>query len=126
MNIETFLVELPHGIRLSCRAAGPADAPVLLFMHGFPEGAFVWDEVMLSLADRFRCVAPNLRGYEKSSAPAEVEAYRPKHLALDMAALIDHLGAPIAALVAHDWGGAVAWGIAAQRGDLLERLVIIN
>jgi pimeloyl-ACP methyl ester carboxylesterase len=126
MNIETFQVELPHGIHLSCRAAGRADAPLLLFMHGFPEAAFVWDELMLSLADRFRCVAPNLRGYEKSSAPAEVEAYRPKHLASDMVALVEHLGAPLAALVAHDWGGAVAWGIAAQRGDLLERLVIIN
>lgn len=126
MTIETFSVDLPHGIRLSCRAAGRPDAPVLLFMHGFPEAAFVWDEVMLSLADRFRCVAPNLRGYERSSSPPEARAYRPKHLVQDMVALIEHLGAPIAALVAHDWGGAVAWGVAAQHADLIERLVIIN
>ncbi len=123
--IETFDVELPHGIRLACRAAGPLDAPVLMFLHGFPEAAFVWDPVMLRLAQRFRCVAPNLRGYSPSSAPQDVEDYRPKHLVADIAALLDHLGGA-AALVAHDWGGAVAWNLAAQQPQKLRRLVIVN
>lgn len=126
MTIETFFVDLPHGIGLSCRAAGRPGAPVLLFMHGFPEAAFVWDEVMLALSDRFRCVAPNLRGYERSSAPEQAKAYRAKHLTQDMVSLIGQLGAPIRMLVAHDWGGAVAWGVAAQHADLIERLAIIN
>ena len=125
--IETFDLALPHGITLSCRACGPVDAPRLVFLHGFPEGAFIWDEVMLSLAADFRCIAPNLRGYERSSAPADVAAYRPKHLVADIAALIALTGeGPLAALVAHDWGGAVAWNLAVQRPELMQRLIIIN
>lgn len=124
--VETFIADLPHGIRLSCRACGPLGAPVLVFLHGFPEAAFVWDEVMLSLADRYRCVAPHLRGYERSSKPPQVEAYRAKHLVQDIGALISSLGAPIAALVAHDWGGAVAWNLAVQQPQLIERLAIVN
>jgi pimeloyl-ACP methyl ester carboxylesterase len=124
--IETFDVTLPHGITLSCRACGPREAPCLVFVHGFPEAAFVWDELLERFGDRWRCVAPNLRGYERSSRPAAVEAYRPKQLTADLAALIDALGAPLEALVAHDWGGAVAWNLAAQRPALIKRLVIVN
>ena len=124
--VETFAVTLPHGITLSCRAAGQPGAPVLLFLHGFPEAAFVWDELLLHFADRYRCVAPNLRGFEQSSAPQEIEAYRAKHLVADIAALVDQLGGPLEALVAHDWGGAVAWLFAVQQAHLLKRLVIVN
>ncbi len=132
--IQTFHAALPHGITLSCRAAGAPEAPLLIFLHGFPEAAFVWDALLQHFAGRYRCVAPNLRGYEQSSAPAEVEAYRVKHLMADIEALIAHCNrvagraadAPLEALIAHDWGGAVAWSIAAQRRALLKRLVIVN
>lgn len=124
--IETFDLALPHGITLSCRAAGAVGGPNVVLLHGFPEAAFIWDEVMQRLAPQARCVAPNLRGFERSSAPAAVEAYRAKHLVADIAALIDALGAPIDLLVAHDWGGALAWNLAAQRPALLKRLLMIN
>jgi pimeloyl-ACP methyl ester carboxylesterase len=124
--IETFFAELPGGIRLSCRAAGPAGAPVLLFLHGFPEAAFVWDELLLHFAGRYRCVAPNLRGYELSSAPAEVEAYRARHVQADIVALVDRLGGSLAALVGHDWGGALAWNLAVGHPQRITRLVIVN
>ena len=126
--IETFQAALPHGITLSCRASGPAGAPVLMFLHGFPEAAFVWDELLEHFGTRYRCVAPNLRGFEQSSSPKEAEAYRVKHLMADLEALILQVspGAPLEALVAHDWGGAVAWTLAAQRPQLLKRLVIVN
>lgn len=124
--VETFDAALPHGITLSCRAAGPAGAPRVLLLHGFPEGAFVWDEVMLRLESTLRCIAPNLRGYERSSAPPEVASYRARHLVADIAALIEQQGAPIDLLVAHDWGGALAWNLAAQAPHLLRRLLIIN
>lgn len=129
--IETFVLELPDSgsgpISLSCRACGPRDAPRLLLLHGFPEGAFVWDTLMQQLATRWRCVAPNLRGYERSSAPEAVQAYRAKSLMSDVAQLIEATGeGPLEALIAHDWGGAVAWNLAAQRPALMRRLVIIN
>ena len=118
--IRHFSIELPHGVSLSCRAAGPEDAPVLLFLHGFPEAAFVWDPLLEHFSSRYRCVAPNLRGYERSSSPSDVEAYRAKHLVADIAALVDQLGGHVDALIAHDWGGAVAWNFAVAHPNLKE------
>ncbi|MBK6323681.1 MAG: alpha/beta hydrolase [Burkholderiales bacterium] len=131
--INTYLQPLPHGITLSCRSAGEPGRPVLVFLHGFPEGAFVWDAMLahFSKAENggYRCVAPNLRGFEQSSAPSEVSAYRPKHLVQDIAALvaIETGGTqPLACLVAHDWGGAIAWNFANQLPYLADKLAIIN
>lgn len=131
--IDTWMAELPHGISLSCRSAGARGRPVLMFLHGFPEAAFAWDELLAHFArpehGGFRCLAPNLRGYERSSSPAEVAAYHPKLLAQDIAALIAAEcgdGGSLAALVAHDWGGALAWNLAAARPQLMQRLVIVN
>ena len=123
--IRHFNLSLPHGITLACRAAGAGPVRVLL-LHGFPEAAFVWDEVMRRVAPRAACVAPNLRGFIGSSAPVETAAYRAKHVVGDIVAAIESLGAPLDLLVAHDWGGALAWNLAAQRPDLLRRLLIIN
>ena len=125
--IQMFDAVLPHGITLRCRAAGRSGLPVLIFVHGFPEGAFVWDELLEHFSDRYRCIAPNLRGFEKSSSPADVAAYRAKHLVADLVALIDQqAGGRVEALIAHDWGGAVAWNLASQRPEKLRHLVIIN
>jgi pimeloyl-ACP methyl ester carboxylesterase len=130
--IETFLQPLAHGITLSCRAAGERGRPVLMFLHGFPQAAFVWDDLLLHFSKPehggYRCIAPNLRGYEDSSTPPDAKDYRAKHLVQDIAALIasETAGAPLFALVAHDWGGAVAWNLANQHPQLLQRLVIVN
>ena len=131
--IDTWIAELPHGMRLSCRSAGERGRPVLMFLHGFPEAAFAWDELLAHFAapehGGYRCVAPNLRGYEQSSRPADVSAYHAKHLAQDIAALIAAECGPqgqLVALIAHDWGGAVAWNLAAARPELMQRLVIVN
>lgn len=105
-----------------------------MFLHGFPEGAFVWDALLAHFADpdngNYFCIAPNLRGFEKSSAPAEVDAYRPKHLMQDIAALVAQTcasqGGRLECLVAHDWGGAIAWNLAAAMPQLMHRLAIIN
>ena len=123
--IRQFDLPLPGGITLACRAAGQGPARVML-LHGFPEAAFVWDEVMQAVAPQAACVAPNLRGYIGSSAPTDPKAYRAKHLVADLVAAIEAQGAPLDLLVAHDWGGALAWNLAAQRPDLLRRLLMIN
>jgi pimeloyl-ACP methyl ester carboxylesterase len=128
--IDTFDRTLPHGITLHCRAAGAAGRPLLLFVHGFPEGAFVWDALLAHFSHPdhggYRCVAPFLRGFGASSAPVDVKDYRPRHLVQDLAALIAAEGGPAACVIAHDWGGAVAWNLANQRPELARRLMIIN
>ncbi|MFI5447315.1 alpha/beta fold hydrolase [Polaromonas sp. UC242_47] len=132
--IQTRLIPLPHGITLSCRMAGEPGRPVLMFLHGFPEAAFVWDDLLAHFAKPenggYYCIAPNLRGFEQSSAPPDAAAYRAKHLVQDISALIAqtctaHKG-QLASLVAHDWGGAVAWSLAATMPQLMNKLVIIN
>jgi epoxide hydrolase 4 len=128
--IEKFQQTLPHGITLSCRAAGQHGRPTLIFLHGFPEAAFVWDPLLEYFArpenGGYRCVAPNLRGYEKSSQPSDVKAYRTKFLVQDAAALIQAEGGQIECLVAHDWGGALAWTLANQMPQLTKKLAIVN
>ena len=99
---------------------------MLVFLHGFPEAAFAWDDLLAHFGQRFRCVAPNLRGYADSSSPVEVAAYRAKPLLADLVTLIEQLGAPLEALVAHDWGGAIGWTLGIQRPELARRLVLIN
>ena len=134
MTVDLFDQTLPHGVVLSCRATGKLGRPVLMFLHGFPEAAFVWDFLLEHFArpenGGYRCIAPNLRGFEHSSAPTDVRDYRPKHLVEDIAALIelqcDGTPGALAALVAHDWGGAVAWNLANQLPHLTRQLVIIN
>ena len=133
--IETFFQDLPHGIRLSCRAAGQVGRPVLLFLHGFPEAAFVWDALLEHFARAenggWRCVAPNLRGFEHSSAPRDVSAYKARHLVQDITALIDLVTADsptpgrLGALVAHDWGGALAWSVAARHPQRMQRYIAL-
>ncbi len=130
--IQTCSVPLPHGTTLNCRVSGAAGRPVLLFLHGFPEGAFIWDALLTHFSrpenGGYRCVAPYLRGFGPSSSPTEVEAYRAKHLVQDLVALIaaECPGGALECLVAHDWGGAVAWNLANQQPQLMKRLAIIN
>ncbi|MBO9651955.1 MAG: alpha/beta fold hydrolase [Variovorax sp.] len=130
--IETFTRDLPNGTTLSCRAAGVPGRPLMVFLHGFPEAAFIWDGLLDYFArpenGGFRCVAPNLRGFEKSSSPTDVAAYRPHLLVQDVAELAasENAQGRIDVLVAHDWGGAFGWGYANQHADRLGRLVIIN
>ena len=130
--ITTVARTLPHGPTLHCRTSGPSGAPVLLFLHGFPEWAFVWDALLEHFSrpenGGYRCVAPWLRGFGPSSAPADAKDYRPKHLVQDILALsaIESPDAPLACLVAHDWGGAVAWNTANQFPQQMQRLAIIN
>lgn len=131
-TLQTSQQDLPHGITLSCRACGEPGRPVLMFLHGFPEAAWVWDPLLVHFSKPenggYRCVAPNMRGYERSSAPDDVKAYRAKYLVQDIVALIglESDNAPLAALVAHDWGGAVAWSLANQHPERLRQLVIVN
>ncbi len=129
--IETLDIELPSGVHLACRASGPVGRPVLMCLHGFPEAAFVWDDWLLHFSQPehggWRCIAPNLRGYAGSSAPTEVAAYHPRLLVQDIVDLAQIVSdGPLLGLIAHDWGGAIAWNLASLQPQCLKNLVIIN
>lgn len=119
---------LPSGIELAYEDRGPADAPALLFLHGFPENHRTWRHQVAHLEDRYRCIAPDLRGYGGSSKPQEVEAYSIDKLAGDIFQLADALGVGEFTLIGHDWGGALAWPTAAlgQQSGRILRLAVAN
>jgi pimeloyl-ACP methyl ester carboxylesterase len=115
------------GVKLHCAVAGEAGRPLMLFLHGFPEFWAAWRKPMAYFASRgWLCVAPDLRGYNLSDKPEGVEAYKVKHLIADVLALGAHYSKDKFVLVAHDWGGAVAWSVAINHPARLERLVMIN
>lgn len=112
------------GIRLHYVDAG--EGPLMLFVHGFPEFWYAWKNQLEEFSRDHHAVAPDMRGHNLSDKPADVKAYRPKHLVADLRNLIDHLGGRPCIVVAHDWGGAAAWNLAAEHPDYIEKLVIIN
>jgi len=115
------------GLKLHCAVAGDAGKPLMLFLHGFPEFWAAWRGPMQHFAARgWLCVAPDLRGYNLSDKPEGVELYKAKHLIADVLALGAHYSNNKFVLVAHDWGDAVAWGVAIGFPHKLERLVMIN
>ncbi|KGH31866.1 MULTISPECIES: alpha/beta fold hydrolase [Comamonas] len=126
--VATCMHTLSTGVELECRTSGEPGQPLLLFLHGFPEGAFIWDGLLAQFGSRYRCVAPNLRGYGRSSQPTAISDYRAKYLVEDLAALIalESRDQRAACVIAHDWGGAVAWGLANRYPQHLERLLILN
>ena len=114
-----------NGENFFVRTWGGPTLPPLLMLHGFPEYSGAWEELALELQNQFYCVAPDQRGYGQSYCPKEVENYRTGVLASDMAALIEKLGAPCA-IIGHDWGASVAYGLAMFFPDLVSRLIIVN
>lgn len=125
--LEQKRVELANGIHLDVVDEGPRDAPVLIFLHGFPENHRTWRHQISQFSDRYRCIAPDQRGYRGSSKPQEVEAYTPDKLIGDVFLLADALGVERFTIVGHDWGGAVAWGVAlGGQHTRVERAIIAN
>jgi pimeloyl-ACP methyl ester carboxylesterase len=119
------------GVKLHCAVSGGAGRPLMLFLHGFPEFWAAWRKPMAHFAARgWLCVAPDLRGYNLSDKPEGVEHYRAKHLMADVLALCARYATGKYTLVAHDWGGAVAWAVAINEAgkpvQQLSRLVMIN
>jgi len=99
---------------------------LMMFLHGFPEFWYEWKNQLTEFGRDYQAVAPDMRGYNLSSKPADVEQYRMKYLIEDVRALVEHLGHKKFILVAHDWGGGVAWPFAIIHPQYLEKLIIIN
>ena len=113
-----------NGQRLHYASEGKG--PLMMFVHGFPEFWYAWQGQLAEFGRDHHAVALDMRGYNLSSKPKDVSDYAVPLLVEDLAALADHLGAKKFTLVAHDWGGGVAWAFALMKPERLERLVIVN
>jgi epoxide hydrolase 4 len=100
--------------------------PLVILLHGFPECWYTWRHQIPVLAEEFRVVAPDLRGYNLSEKPTEVSAYRLNYLVEDVMALADHYGAEQFYLVGHDWGATVAWATALLHPERVSKLVALQ
>lgn len=126
--MEQIRVKLANGIELDVVDVGPRDGPVLIFLHGFPDSHRTWRHQIAHLSGRYRCIAPDQRGYRGSSKPVGVENYTPDKLIGDVFQLADALGVGTFTIVGHDWGGAIAWGVAimGQLNGRVNRAVVMN
>lgn len=125
-EFERTRVPLPTGVELDVAIAGnPAD-PAIVLLHGFPESHRAWRHQIPALARDHYVIAPDQRGFARSSKPEGVENYAPAKPVADLIALADHLGIGNFTLVGHDWGGAITWMAALQNPQRIARLIIVN
>ena len=114
-------------VSLHVVTGGPASAPLVVLLHGFPEFWWSWRYQIPALLEAgFRVAVPDLRGYNLSDKPAEVSAYSLAHLTRDVDGLIRALGDESALVVGHDWGGIVAWDFTMRFPARVRRLAILN
>lgn len=124
-------VTLSTGLSLDVVDEGPRDGEVLIFLHGFPESHRTWRHQIAHLSQRYRCIAPDQRGYARSDKPVDLAEYKVPKLTADVLALADALGVGEFTLVGHDWGGAIAWATALRHqatlpGGRIRRLIQCN
>lgn len=114
-----------NGVQLHYVQAGKGEKLVVL-LHGWPEFWYTWRHQIPALADKFTVVAPDLRGFNDSDKPRGVANYHANVVAKDIVELIAALGFEKAHVVGHDWGGAIAYNIAIQHPEAVDKLVIMN
>jgi pimeloyl-ACP methyl ester carboxylesterase len=125
-DFELQRVALSTGVELDVAVAGDPASPAIVLLHGFPESHRTWRYQIADLAKDHFVLAPDQRGFAKSSKPEGVENYTPDKPVADMIALADHFGIDKFTLVGHDWGGAIAWMAALNHPDRVARLIIVN
>jgi len=113
-----------NGVKLHYVQQGKG--PLILFLHGFPEFWYEWKDLVPEFAKDHHAVAVDMRGYDLSSMPKEVEQYRVPVIVEDVRALAVKLKAKKFVLVGHDWGGVIAWAFAGAHPEMLDKLVIVN
>jgi pimeloyl-ACP methyl ester carboxylesterase len=112
---------------LSLHVTEQGEGPAVLFCHGFPDTAYTWRRQMKAIATAgYRAIAPDMRGYGRSSAPADASLYTPLQTAGDLVGLLDALKIPSAVLVGHDWGAAHAWNAALMRPDRFKAVFCLS
>ena len=114
-----------NGIEMAVYEQG--EGPPVILLHGFPETAFSWRHQLPALADAgFRAIAPDQRGYGRSTVPPDVPDYRVSELIADVHGLLDALELESAVFVGHDWGALVLWQMAMLAPERIDKLIILN
>ncbi len=125
-RVETSTVEA-NGLTFTVDLVGRDEAELVLFLHGFPQTRYAWRAEMEAVASAgFRAAAPDQRGYSRGARPEGIDAYRIEHLVGDALAIADALGAERFHLVGHDWGGHLAWIIAALHAERVASLAVLS
>jgi pimeloyl-ACP methyl ester carboxylesterase len=115
------------GVGIEYDVTGPDDGVPVVLLHGFPDTGRVWRHQVPALVDAgLRVIVPDLRGCGRSDRPEDVEAYHLLYLAGDVIAVLDDLGVERAAIVGHDWGAALTWGLASLASERVERMVALS
>jgi len=126
MDLRERYIET-NGVKLHVMESGPADGPMILFLHGFPEFWYAWRKQIGYFADRgYLVVVPDQRGYNLSEKPKGIAPYKIDELAKDVIGLIDFYQRDKIFLVGHDWGAAVSWWVSIKYPERISRLVIMN
>ncbi len=113
-----------NGVKIHYASLG--SGPLIVMIHGFPDYWYTWRAQMEGLSDKYQCVAIDQRGYNLSDKPEGVDNYKMALLVGDVIAVIRSLGKDKAIVVGHDWGGAVAWQLAINAPQYVDRLIILN
>jgi pimeloyl-ACP methyl ester carboxylesterase len=111
------------GLRTHVAVAGPEDAPPIVLVHGWPQNWWVWREIIPGLAQRFRVIAPDLRGHGWTEV--RNDGYEKEQLASDLLALLDALGLERVTWVGHDWGGWTGLLAALRAPERLDRMLAV-
>ena len=126
MDLRERYIET-NGVKLHVMESGPADGPMILFLHGFPEFWYAWRKQIGYFAERgYLVVVPDQRGYNLSEKPKGIAPYKIDELAKDVIGLIDFYKRDKIFLVGHDWGAAVSWWVSIKYPERISRLVIMN
>ncbi len=118
-----------NGMELDVLEAGPEGGPLVVLSHGFPELAWSWRHQLKALGEAgFHAIAPDQRGYGRSSKPSEVESYSTEHLGNDLLGLVDQISGPgsNAVFVGHDWGAFLVWDVAREHPDRVRAIVNLS
>jgi pimeloyl-ACP methyl ester carboxylesterase len=118
---------LLNGLTFEYSDEGPPDGAACLLLHGFPQDRTSWDTIAARLVSLgYRVVRPDQRGYSPGARPRSADDYRLEPIVSDAVALLDELEVSTAHVVGHDWGGAVAWGLATQHPDRVRTLTVLS
>ena len=124
-DLKSKFIEVAEGVKINCRY-NTSKGKSIIFLHGFPEFGFGWRNQIPAFADEYQIIVPDLRGYHLSSKPKGVKAYSLENLVGDILAIMDDFGLEKATIVAHDWGGGIAWTLTSLFPERVEKLIILN